>query len=86
MLIVVRKEERKCEPYFSGRAKTIFVKNASLLTGTVGCVDLVCCYFVYSFAVQARDISQYDKGARLPTLPEATSPLTLLAISGSGER
>jgi len=36
---------------------------------------------VYSFAVQAQDSSQYDKGARLPDLPETTSPLTLLAIN-----
>jgi suppressor of ftsI len=36
---------------------------------------------VYSFAAQAQDISQYDKGARLPDLPEATSPFSLLAVN-----
>jgi hypothetical protein len=35
----------------------------------------------YNFAVQAQDISRDGKGARLTVLPEAKSPITLMAIN-----
>jgi len=37
--------------------------------------------FVYSFATQAQHISENSKGVPLPNLPEAESPITLLAVN-----
>lgn len=41
-------------------------------------------FLAYSFAVQAQDISRNGKGPPLPVLPEAKSPITLMAVNDPG--
>jgi suppressor of ftsI len=67
-LFLWKRQDNICEEHRSGRRSSCLLGPCLL-------------FLMYGFAAQAQDIPQNDKSTLLPNLPEAKSPITLLAVN-----